>query len=404
MVFYQQHNAQINVRGNTTAVGNNNQHVPTSLNNAQTSALVSQNSLQHPQQSQQSQTIHAISMPISQADMYSSFNTGNSNASARLTKKIRTKAITDIVNPVTGRNISDEIYKDDSNIPGGDLLNSGGLHAMDCNAEVVADFAARVAKLASESPKTSPVMDIQDSTVSTITVPNTFDFPTSKTDFKMHKTTENNNSVPKKNENDSLKLYEGISCDKEALCTTAGSSKGSYEYLALNAAQRDLITPTGPSTSSQDIKPLKPEEKVLTGTQEIITTVDKNVELLSVDSTFCMKDEFSMIDCIVDKRVVTSHKQMNIVETNDNANSEPDDKNFVANVSKDEILLKSVEVGGLSKICIPLKYRYSRLDHELPLKKRIAIDSSKNKDNDYGGGNNDANGESKGEYLVLVGS
>ncbi|XP_014211626.1 eukaryotic translation initiation factor 4 gamma 3 [Copidosoma floridanum] len=56
-----------------------------------------------------------------------------------------------------------------------------------------------------------------------------------------------------------------------------------------------------------------------------------------------MKDEFSMIDCIVDKRVVTSHKQMNIVETNDNANSEPDDKNFVANVSKDEILLKSVE-------------------------------------------------------------
>ncbi|XP_011502551.1 PREDICTED: uncharacterized protein LOC105365950 [Ceratosolen solmsi marchali] len=161
--FHQPPNAPLNInRTNANTVNNGNQHMSGPLTGAQAATIVPQGTLQ---QSQQAQAMHSMSISLPQTDVYSGFNNSLGNVSTR-SKKPRTKAITDIVNPNTGKNISAEIYKDDITTQSGESSNRESPQSLNCNADLlVADFAARVAKLASESASSSSIIEIDNGSV-----------------------------------------------------------------------------------------------------------------------------------------------------------------------------------------------------------------------------------------------
>ncbi|KAJ8665628.1 hypothetical protein QAD02_007290, partial [Eretmocerus hayati] len=116
--FHQPTNAQLPLsRSGTNSVGSSSQHLPSSLAGPQGATIVPPGNLQ--QTNHQQQNIHSLSVTVPQTDAYPNFNSTNSSHPSR-SKKPRTKAIIDIVNPNTGKNISAEIYKDDvSGLVGG---------------------------------------------------------------------------------------------------------------------------------------------------------------------------------------------------------------------------------------------------------------------------------------------
>ncbi|XP_043492131.1 eukaryotic translation initiation factor 4 gamma 1-like isoform X2 [Polistes fuscatus] len=164
--FYASPTAPLGInRSSATAVSGGAQHVGSALGGAQGAAMVPQGTLQ--QTTQQPQ-------PLPQIDLYSGYNGGattGTNSSIRSKKPRGEKAITDIVNPSTGKNISHEIYNDDTSIEHESnsretpqLQNSSG-------AEVVADFAARVAKAATESSDSGSPVPVVVTTPETTFVP-----------------------------------------------------------------------------------------------------------------------------------------------------------------------------------------------------------------------------------------
>ncbi|XP_011251008.1 eukaryotic translation initiation factor 4 gamma 3 isoform X6 [Camponotus floridanus] len=172
--YYATSNTMSLGRPSTSAVSGGAQHVANPLASAQGAPVVPQGTLQQP--TQQAQPLPTMGIPLTQAgwnscfnslDMYAGHNGGatNANSATRSRKPRGQNAIMDIVNPITGKNISDEIYKDNETTQSGESSNRETPQPTQNNgAEVVADFAARVAKAATEdsdsvstsAPETAP--------------------------------------------------------------------------------------------------------------------------------------------------------------------------------------------------------------------------------------------------------
>lgn len=137
-------------RASTSAVSGGAQHVTGPLGGAQGAPVVPQGTLQQP--AQQTQTLPPMGIPLTQTDVYAAHNGGptSANSTIRLRKPRGQNAIMDIVNPLTGKNISDEIYKDNETTQSGESSNRETPQPQNNGAEVIADFAARVAKAATE--------------------------------------------------------------------------------------------------------------------------------------------------------------------------------------------------------------------------------------------------------------
>ncbi|KAL6431458.1 hypothetical protein ACFW04_007220 [Cataglyphis niger] len=160
-------------RPSTSAVSGGAQHVTNPLASAQGAPVVPQGTLQQPTQT--AQPLPTMGIPLQQAgwnsnfnslDVYAGHNGGatNANSATRSRKPRGQNAILDIVNPITGKNISDEIYKDNETTQSGESSNRETPQPQNNGAEVIADFAARVAKAATEesdsvstsAPETAP--------------------------------------------------------------------------------------------------------------------------------------------------------------------------------------------------------------------------------------------------------
>ncbi|XP_011331702.1 eukaryotic translation initiation factor 4 gamma 3 isoform X2 [Ooceraea biroi] len=148
--YYTASNTMGLTRTNASAVSGGAQHVPGPLAGTQGAPVVPQGTLQPP--TQQAQSLPPMGIPLSQADVYSGHNGGvtTTNNTIRSRKPRGQNAILDIVNPLTGKNISDEIYKDNETTQSGESSNRGTPQPQNNGAEVIADFAARVAKAATE--------------------------------------------------------------------------------------------------------------------------------------------------------------------------------------------------------------------------------------------------------------
>ncbi|XP_024228238.1 eukaryotic translation initiation factor 4 gamma 3 isoform X2 [Bombus impatiens] len=157
-------------RAGASAVTGGAQHVAGPLAGAQGAPVVPQGTLQQP--TQQAQPLPPMGISLSQTDMYSGHNGGATSASNSTTKSRKPRgqnAITDIVDPTTGKNISHEIYKDNETIQSGESSNRDTPQPQNNDVEVQADFAARVAKTL---VKVATEESNSDSTVPTC-VPNT---------------------------------------------------------------------------------------------------------------------------------------------------------------------------------------------------------------------------------------
>ncbi|XP_070158177.1 eukaryotic translation initiation factor 4 gamma isoform X3 [Polyergus mexicanus] len=160
-------------RPSTSAVSGGAQHVANPLASAQGAPVVPQGTLQQP--TQPAQPLPTMGIPLTQAgwnsnfnslDVYAGHNGGatNANSATRSRKPRGQNAILDIVNPITGKNISDEIYKDNETTQSGESSNRQTPQPQNNGAEMIADFAARVAKAATEesdsvstsAPETAP--------------------------------------------------------------------------------------------------------------------------------------------------------------------------------------------------------------------------------------------------------
>ncbi|KAG7197148.1 hypothetical protein KM043_007233 [Ampulex compressa] len=155
-------NAPLSInRASANAVSGGSQHVAGPLAGAQGAPVVPQGTLQ--QSTQQAQPLPPMGISLSQPDVYPGHNGGVTNATNTTTKYRKPRgqnAITDIVNPLTGENISHEIYKDNDASQSGESSNRETPQPQNNGADAIrADFAARVAKaFATEEPESgSPV-------------------------------------------------------------------------------------------------------------------------------------------------------------------------------------------------------------------------------------------------------
>ncbi|XP_043800132.1 eukaryotic translation initiation factor 4 gamma 3-like isoform X6 [Apis laboriosa] len=111
-------------RAGASAVTGGAQHVAGPLAGAQGAPVVPQGTLQQP--TQQAQPLPPMGISLSQTDVYSGHNGGAANTTNSTTKSRKPRgqnAITDIVDPSTGKNISHEIYKDNETIQSGESSN-----------------------------------------------------------------------------------------------------------------------------------------------------------------------------------------------------------------------------------------------------------------------------------------
>uniref|UniRef100_A0ABD2X3F2 MI domain-containing protein n=1 Tax=Trichogramma kaykai TaxID=54128 RepID=A0ABD2X3F2_9HYME len=167
-VFYHQTPpAQLNFgRTNTNTVNTSSQQLSGGVSGNQGAPLLSTGNSLPPSVSQQS--FHPLNVSLPQSDGYPSYSGGMSNVSGR-TKKTRSNAIIDIVNPNTGQNISAEIYEDDTSSRDTETSEKDASKKTSCGAEfVVAEFAAQVAKLASDSASDVPKKDSKSDNVDEI--------------------------------------------------------------------------------------------------------------------------------------------------------------------------------------------------------------------------------------------
>ncbi|XP_012530181.1 eukaryotic translation initiation factor 4 gamma 3 isoform X2 [Monomorium pharaonis] len=165
--YYTASNTMSLTRASTSAVSGGAQHVANPLASTQGAPVVPQGTLQQP--TQQAQSLPTMGIPLPQTDVYSGHNGGatNTNSTTRSRKPRGQNAILDIVNPLTGKNISDEIYKDNETTQSGESSNRETPQPQNNGAEVIADFAARVAKAATEGSDTVS-MSASETTLNTM--------------------------------------------------------------------------------------------------------------------------------------------------------------------------------------------------------------------------------------------
>ncbi|XP_024939403.1 eukaryotic translation initiation factor 4 gamma 1 isoform X9 [Cephus cinctus] len=168
--YYQTPSAPINLgRPGAGAVSGGAQHVGGPLAGAQGATVVPQGTI--PQPTQQPQPIPPMAIPLTQTDVYSGHNGGVTNVTNSVPKyqKRRRENAIDIVDPKTGKKINEDLSDNDTATQSGESSNRETPQPQNCSAEVVAEFAARVAKVAAEDTKSgSPVpASISEATVTT---------------------------------------------------------------------------------------------------------------------------------------------------------------------------------------------------------------------------------------------
>ncbi|XP_012257845.2 eukaryotic translation initiation factor 4 gamma 3-like isoform X1 [Athalia rosae] len=170
---------QINLsRAGSGAVSGGAQHVGSPLAGGQGATIVQQGGIQQP--SQQPQPMQQIPLALGQTEVYQGHNGGAQNAANSSTnprKPRRKQAIIDIVDPKTGKNISDEIYDDDAATQSGDSSNRATPQPQNCGMDMIADFLARVTKAAyevsdSDSPAPASAPETPTSQNASQTLPN----------------------------------------------------------------------------------------------------------------------------------------------------------------------------------------------------------------------------------------
>ncbi|XP_046742564.1 eukaryotic translation initiation factor 4 gamma 3-like isoform X8 [Diprion similis] len=123
--YYPQQGPQVNLgRPTAGAISGGAPHVGSPLPGGQGANVVQQGSIQQP--SQQPQQMQPMALPLVQTDVYQGHNGGvqnPGNSAAARKKQRRKKAILDIVDPKTGKNISEQIYDDDAATQSGDSSN-----------------------------------------------------------------------------------------------------------------------------------------------------------------------------------------------------------------------------------------------------------------------------------------
>ncbi|XP_051166301.1 eukaryotic translation initiation factor 4 gamma 3-like isoform X2 [Leptopilina boulardi] len=134
------------------AVNSNAQHMQGQLTNAQGSTVVPQGTLQQP--AQQPQPMPTM-ISVAPSEVFTGHNGGASGASSISSRKQRRAKAIEIIHPDTGKSISEEIYNNESEK--GDIDNREAPQMQNCDKAVIADFAAMVAKAATESSSDSPV-------------------------------------------------------------------------------------------------------------------------------------------------------------------------------------------------------------------------------------------------------
>ncbi|XP_071572693.1 eukaryotic translation initiation factor 4 gamma isoform X3 [Temnothorax nylanderi] len=284
--YYTASNTMSLTRASTSAVSGGAQHVAGPLAGTQAGApVVPQGTLQQP--TQQAQPLPSMGgIPMSQADVFSGHNGGatNTNSTTRSRKPRGQNAILDIVNPLTGKNISDEIYKDNETTQSGESSNRETPQPQNNGAEVIADFAARVAKAATEGSDTVP-------TSASETAPNTIQ-TTAQTSLSNIETNPANDAnsqcsnSPPMTKNVGVSAGAGAGAGKTVPPTISSQSLGTSS----NVTQ---IDPNATKTESKalqlPVKEFQPRSEIKSVTIEesspVVSSVAANKDTVSVQLT-----------------------------------------------------------------------------------------------------------------------
>ncbi|XP_017890862.1 eukaryotic translation initiation factor 4 gamma 3-like isoform X3 [Ceratina calcarata] len=278
--FYPTATTPLISRPGASAVTGGAQHVTGPLAGAQGAPVVPQGTLQQP--TQQAQPLPPMGISLSQSDVYSGHNGGATNTTNSTTKSRKPRgqnAITDIVDPSTGKNISHEIYNYNETIQSGESSNRETPQPQNNNAEVQADFAARVAKTL---VKNTTDESGSDSTVVTTCVQNTTSTTQNVTQSLSHSQTNSTNDASNNQCN------SGSSATQNLPNVTALCSQSLGSTVASNAAQT-----TDSCTVKTESKPLQIPVKEFQPRSETKSVVVEEPAPLPAPARNVNKDDIS---------------------------------------------------------------------------------------------------------------
>ncbi|XP_018394240.1 PREDICTED: eukaryotic translation initiation factor 4 gamma 3 isoform X2 [Cyphomyrmex costatus] len=277
--YYAASNTMSLTRASTSAVSGGAQHVAGPLAGTQGAPVVPQGTLQQP--TQQAQPLPPMGIPLSQTDVYSGHNGGvtNTNSTTRSRKPRGQNAIMDIVNPITGKNISDEIYKDNETTQSGESSNRETPQPQNNGAEVIADFAARVAKAATEGSDTV-------STSAPEAAPNTIQ-TTAQTSLSNIQTNSANDTNSRCSSSPPMaKNIAGAGASKTVPTINSQSSLGTCS----NATQSDSnVTKTESKTLQLPVKEFQPRSEIKSVTIEESSPVVSSVVAVANKDTISVQ-------------------------------------------------------------------------------------------------------------------
>ncbi|XP_018054818.1 PREDICTED: eukaryotic translation initiation factor 4 gamma 3 isoform X4 [Atta colombica] len=241
--YYAASNTMSLTRASTSAVSGGAQHVAGPLAGTQGAPVVPQGTLQQP--TQQAQPLPPMGIPLSQTDVYSGHNGGvtNTNSTTRSRKPRGQNAILDIVNPLTGKNISDEIYKDNETTQSGESSNRETPQPQNNGAEVIADFAARVAKAATEGSETV-------STSASEAAPNTIQTTAQTSLSNIHTNSANDTNSRCSNSPPMTKNIAGAGASKTLTAPIVNTETTAVTATVMAEAESETVVTTGAVTAA----------------------------------------------------------------------------------------------------------------------------------------------------------
>ncbi|XP_018344628.1 PREDICTED: eukaryotic translation initiation factor 4 gamma 3 isoform X1 [Trachymyrmex septentrionalis] len=277
--YYAASNTMSLTRASTSAVSGGAQHVAGPLAGTQGAPVIPQGTLQQP--TQQAQPLPPMGIPLSQTDVYSGHNGGvtNTNSTTRSRKPRGQNAILDIVNPLTGKNISDEIYKDNETTQSGESSNRETPQPQNNGAEVIADFAARVAKAATEGSETV-------STSASETAPNTIQTTAQTSLSNIHTNSANDTNSRCSSSPPMTKNIAGAGASKTVSTINSQSSLGTCS----NATQSDSnIAKTESKALQLPVKEFQPRSEIKSVTIEESSPVVSSVVAVANKDTISVQ-------------------------------------------------------------------------------------------------------------------
>ncbi|XP_012058151.1 PREDICTED: treacle protein [Atta cephalotes] len=277
--YYAASNTMSLTRASTSAVSGGAQHVTGPLAGTQGAPVVPQGTLQQP--TQQAQPLPPMGIPLSQTDVYSGHNGGvtNTNSTTRSRKPRGQNAILDIVNPLTGKNISDEIYKDNETTQSGESSNRETPQPQNNGAEVIADFAARVAKAATEGSETV-------STSASEAAPNTIQTTAQTSLSNIHTNSANDTNSRCSNSPPMTKNIAGAGASKTVPTINSQSSLGTCS----NSTQSDSnVAKTESKALQLPVKEFQPRNEIKSVTIEESSPVVPSVVAVANKDTISVQ-------------------------------------------------------------------------------------------------------------------